>query len=418
MRTQQKTPRWTSKLGFIMTAAGAAVGLGNLQRFPQHVALHGGGAFLCLYLLCVLLFGLPLMLCELALGRASKKGPVQSFVVAAPKKPYWRYVGVLATFIAFGILSYYTVICAWTLSFTYQSLFTATITYEMVASSPAQSLFFLIAFYLLITLIVWKGLNKGVEKFSKIVMPALFLIQLLLIVRILSLKGSIDGLIYYLKPDFSRLRPDSLLIALSQAFFSLCIGEAVLLTYGSFASREESLPLSAIYIALLDTAVAFFAGLIIIPAAYLTQQDPAQGMGLIYNTLFTIFDQMPSGRIFLVLYFVILAIAGLTTCITLLDVTSYAVSQALPFSKPTATLLISFFSLIVGLPSLYSKGGAALLTDIQWMGVKGICDIMDFLFGSIGMVVCGLLTTLFVGWVWGTEKATAELSHNAPSFVK
>lgn len=416
--TSSASPRWGSRLGFILTAAGAAVGLGNLQRFPQLVAAHGGGAFLLVYIGCIAFFGLPLMLSELALGRASGRAPVGSFEKVVPRSGVWRYVGVLGVLIAFGILSYYTVMCGWTLSFVYKSLGDKVVNYDMVASEPNSVVSFLLIFYVLVTLIVWKGLNKGVERFSKFVMPMLFLIQFLLIFKVLSLPGSLKGLIGYLKPDFSKLHGNSFFIALSQAFFSLCIGEAVLLTYGSFSEKEESLPSSAWYIAFLDTSVAFLAGMLIIPATYITGEDAEQGVGLIYNTLFAIFQQMGGGRIFLVLYFLILAIAGLTTCITLLDVASHGIAQLTRFSKRSSTLLVSFFSLLLGLPSLYSKGGVRWLSEISFLGRKGFCDIMDFVWGDVGMVVCGLLITLFVGWVWGAEKALAELSVNAPFFRK
>ncbi len=415
----KKTPRWASRLGFIMTAAGAAVGLGNLQRFPQLVAKHGGGAFLLLYLLCVVLFALPLMLAELSLGRSSKSDPIQSFKIAAPNKPMWKYVGALGALIAFCILSYYTVSCSWTLAFILKSFDkTKEISFELIASQPKNVIWYLLPFHAFVTLVVFKGLNNGVEKFSKIVMPLLFIIQLFLIIKILSLKGSWEGVLYYLKPDFSKLKPDSLLNALSQAFFSLCVGEAVLLTYGSFSSKKESLPLSALYIAALDTGVAFLAGLIIIPAAYITNQNPDQGIGLIYNTLFAIFQQMRGGSIFLVLYFIILAIAGLTTCITLLDVSSHTFSRSFNISKKKSTLIISLFALFLGIPSLYSKGGSEFLSNLTFLGMKGFSDIMDFVWGSLGMVICGLLTTIFVGWVWGTKKAINELSLNASHFSK
>ncbi len=412
--------KWSSRIGFIMTAAGAAVGLGNLQRFPHLVITHGGGAFLLLYLACVVVFALPLMLAEFSLGRAMKSNAIEIFSLAAPKKSYWRFVGIFSVFVAFCILGYYVISCSWTLTYVLKNALKAGsgTSYNSIMQDPASVFIYLVAFYIFIIVITIKGLNQGVEKFSKIVMPMMFILQIILIVKILSIKGSWQGVLAYLKPDFTKLHKTSLLYALSQAFFSLCVGEAVLTTYGSYASKSESLPMSAIYIAILDTLVAFLAGLIIFPAAYITSQDPSQGQSLIYNALFPIFNKMQGGSFFLISYFSILLIAGLTTCISLLDVVCNSFCYFAKISKKKGIMIIGFFAFLLGLPSLYSGGKSEFLTNITFLGQKGFLNIIDLVAGSLGMVICSLFTTIFVGWIWGAKKASKELSINAPIFNK
>lgn len=412
------TTKWASRVGFIMTAAGAAVGLGNLQRFPHLVITHGGGAFLLLYLVCVLIFAIPLMLAEFSLGRAMKSNAIKIFALAAPQKPYWKVVGIFSVFIAFCILGYYVISCSWTLTFILKNVLKTSkeVSYSSVMQDPASVFFYLVGFYVFVIIITIKGLNQGIEKFSKIVMPMMFILQIILIIKILSIKGSWEGVLNYLKPDFSKLQKTSLLYALSQAFFSLCVGEAVLTTYGSYASKSESLPMSAMYIAILDTLVAFLAGLIIFPAAYVTGQDPNQGQSLIYNALFPIFNKMQGGSFFLISYFSILLIAGLTTCISLLDVVCNSFCSFIKISKKKGVLIVSFFAFLLGLPSLYSGGKSEFFTNITFLGQKGFLNIMDLVAGSLGMVICSLFTTIFVGWIWGAKNASKELSINAPLF--
>ncbi len=412
------TTKWTSRVGFIMTAAGAAVGLGNLQRFPHLVITHGGGAFLLLYLACVVVFAIPLMLAEFSLGRAMKSNAIEMFALAAPKKPYWRFLGIFSVFVAFCILGYYIISCSWTLTYVLKNVLKTAkgASYSSIMQDPASVWFYLAAFYAFIIIVTIKGLNHGVEKFSKIVMPMMFILQIILIIKILSIKGSWQGVLAYLKPDFTKLHKTSLFYALSQAFFSLCVGEAILTTYGSYASKSESLPMSAIYIAILDTLVAFLAGLIIFPAAYITNQDPSQGQSLIYNALFPIFNKMQGGSFFLISYFSILLIAGLTTCISLLDVVCNSFSSFAKISKKKGVTIVSFFAFLLGLPCLYSGGKSEFFTNITFLGQKGFLNIMDLVAGSLGMIVCSLFTTIFVGWIWGAKNASKELSINSPIF--
>lgn len=360
------------------------------------------------------------MLVEMSLGKATKSDPIHAFGIAKKNKhTWWKYVGVLGVLVAFCILSYYVVCCAWTLSFMLKNVSSdCFISFEAVTTEPISLLPLLLVFHLGVTFIVLRGLNSGVEKFNMIVMPLLFIIQGILVVRICRLPGSWEGITYYCVPDFSLLKKESLLVALSQAFFSLCIGEAVLLVYGSYATKKTNLVSVAGYIALLDTMVAVLAGFIIIPAMFITGQDPSQGVGLVYNTLFAIFNNMAYGRFFLGMYLVLLAIAGFTTCMSLLDVTSFAVCRSLGISKTKATLFVSFMALVFSMPSLYGKGGCSWLSNLSFSGKRGFYDIMDFLWGNVAMLLSGFLTTLFVGW-FGTHKMVVrELSRHSVFFKK
>ncbi|MEM7495309.1 MAG: sodium-dependent transporter [Myxococcota bacterium] len=411
-------PQWTSRLGFILTSAGAAVGFGNLQRFPQMVSEHGGGAFLLLYLACVLAFGLPLMLAEFALGRAGRADPITSFAAVAPRHKRWRFAGALGVLTAFCILSYYSVICTWTIVFTKEFVTGNPTTLEQIAADPTGTFPYLVIFYFISSYIVFRGLNRGLEKFSTITMPILVIIQLILVVRVLLLPNSLAGLSYYLRPDFSKLTSESWLYALSQAFFSLCIGEAVLITYGGYTKKDRNLPQSAFYISLFDTAVAFLSGLIIFPALFATGQQLRQGTGLVYNTIPAILRELPLGAFFQASFFAILAIAGLTTCIALLQTASHTLRKVMHWNRTPCVFLVGFLSFFLSIPSLYAKGGSPWLSSVELCGARGFYDVMDFVWGGLGMVITGLLTTLFVGWVWGADNAVRELSRSSPLFVK
>ncbi|MEM7402861.1 MAG: sodium-dependent transporter [Myxococcota bacterium] len=415
----KKSPQWSSSIGFVLTAAGAAVGFGNLQRFPQMVSEHGGGAFLLLYLVCVFLFGWPLMLVEFALGRAGRADPVSCFRVVAPHRPLWRLVGALGTLTAFCILSYYSVICAWTIVFTRDSLAGNAVTFDQIAADPARVWIYLAGFHLLVAAIILRGLNKGLERVSKITMPLLFMMQLVLVARVLMMPNSLEGLLYYLTPDFSKLTGHALIHALSQAFFSLCIGEAVLMTYGSYVKKDKNLPQLAYYVFSFDTAVAFLSGLVIFPALFATrQQSLHQGTALIYNVIPQILATLPFSLFFQVAFFAILAIAGLTTCIALLEAPSYTLSKATNLSRKTAIVIVSLLAFLLGIPSLYSKGGSLVCSTIQLGGSQGFYDIMDSLWGGVGMIITGMLTTVFVGWIWGAHAAAKELSRSCTGFAK
>ncbi|MBP9841872.1 MAG: sodium-dependent transporter [Simkaniaceae bacterium] len=383
--------KWGSSLGFILASSGAAVGLGNIQRFPYITAEHGGAAFILLYLACVVLLALPLMLVEFAIGRHTQRNPVCAIEKIKPNSP-WKWVGVLGIFTAFFILSYYSVMGGWTISYIF----------DAKTPSSLNTITYMALFLTLCAAIVSQGVHKGIERASKILMPLLLLILVILVVHSLMLEGSEVGLAYYLKPDFSELDAKAFLYALSQAFFSLCIGEAVLVTYGSYASKGENLLASAGYIALFDTVVAILAGLMIFPALFAFNVAPTSGITLTFEVLPKLFAVIPYGAVFNVLFFVLLGFAALTTGIALLEIPVIYLIDARGWKRMKATFSVVVCAFIVGLPSGLSMTFYAM---------------MDFIWGGLAMIIGGGLLAIFTGWVWGAKNAAKELEHGAPRFA-
>lgn len=418
MATQVKREHWSSKIGFIITTAGAAVGLGNLQRFPYMVAENGGAAFVFIYLLCVILLSVPLMLVEFAIGRNTDSNPIDALKKLRPNSP-WKYVGVLAIATPFFILSYYLVAAGWTLGYMIQMLTGATMPHSEYAANAYYSLSGVAAILIPTIFIVKKGLKQGLEKWSKILMPILLILMLFLVVRTLFLPNSLEGIKFYLYPDFTQISAKTFLYAMSQAFFSLCIGEAVLITYGSYAKKEDNLISSAIYIALFDTVIALVAGFIIFPALFSFGLPPGQGAGLVYNVMPHVFFKLPFGFLFGAAYFLVLTFAALTTCIALLDMPVAYLIESRGWSSYRATWTVGGAAFLCSIPAALSLGANTTLTELSlpFFHEKGFYNVMDFLWGNLGMVIGGLSLSIFTGWFWGIESALKELRRGCPYFT-
>ncbi|MCB9229929.1 MAG: sodium-dependent transporter [Deltaproteobacteria bacterium] len=415
----RKKDKWGSRLGFILATSGAAVGLGNIQRFPYITAQNGGAAFVLVYLLCVLLLGLPLILVEFAIGRNTGKNPFDAIKELAPGS-WWKFAGLLGIATAFFIQSYYVVVAGWTLGYSAMMISGHHIPVDDFARQPAFILPLTLIFQILSCIIVMQGLQKGIERFSKILMPALVFLLILLAIRSLTLEGSMAGLSYYLKPDFSRLSPQVILSALCQAFFSLCVGEAVLVTYGSYTKKTDNLISSAVCISLFDTLTALLAGLIIFPSLFAMNRHPDhQGVGLIFDVMPEIFYQLPFGHFFGFCFFVILAFAALTTCIALMEIPSEFLMQQTGWTRKTCVALVGSLAFLISIPAALSRGACSWLSQISAglnSNTRGVYEIMDFIWGNLAMVIGGLLLAIFVGWKWGTHHAAEELSQGAPGF--
>ena len=409
---------WGSRLGFILASAGSAVGLGNVWKFPYMAGTNGGGAFLVIYLGCVLFFGLALVMAELAIGRTTQSNPVGAFRKLAGR--HWSVVGGLGVATAFIILSFYIVVAGWTLAYV---VFMATDTFgglgveqnttifKDFVASPIQPLVYAAVFTVLMIGVVMGGVSSGIERASKWLMPLLFVLLIVLAVRSVTLPGAMEGVSFYLLPDWSQVTGATWGGAVSQAFFSLSLGMGAMLTYGSYMSEEQNLPRDASIVVGLDTLVALLAGLVILPAVFSAGLEPSAGPGLTFMTLPAVFAQMPAGAIFGIAFFVLLAIAALTSAVSLLEVVvSYFVDEK-GFSRAGASIGASLVIFVIGVPVSLSQG---LWSDIT-IGGKNFLDLADFMTSSVMMPIGGLFIALFAGWFMGPRAVEALKSHPAQS---
>lgn len=420
LQTSDNRGQWGSKFGFIMAAAGSAVGLGNIWRFPYITGQNGGGAFVLVYIFCVLLIGVPLLFTEMGLGRFTKKGTIGAFKDTGAG-PFWMGLGaVLALMVSFFVLSYYGVIAGWTIGYVFKTLTGSTESFADFAANPMYTIPLLAVFILATILIVLGGVSGGIEKAAKILMPILFVLVFLVAIRSLTLDGAMAGVEFYLKPDFSKITANSILAALGQAFFSMSIGWGIMITYGSYLSKESNLVNSAIWVGFMDSAIALLAGFMIFPAVFAFGKSPEAGPTLVFQVLPEIFSSMPGGSIIGALFFLLLTVAALTSSISMLEVpSSYFIDEKKWSRKKTAwTLGILVF--IVGVPSALSSGGAELFTDIHLRifgnSINGFMDILDYFFGTFFIVVVALVTCVYVAWKMPIENIVNELDKGSPEF--
>ncbi|MDR1514170.1 MAG: sodium-dependent transporter [Synergistaceae bacterium] len=406
--------QWGSQVGFILAAAGSAIGLGNIWRFPYLVGMNGGAAFVIIYIAIAVTVGLTVMLTEFCLGRASQKGSVGAFKRLAPNK-FWRVFGWLGLLAGgFIILSYYGVIAGWTVKYMFGS-FTGLMGQAAGGGSGDYLNAFLadsksvIAYQVgvmaVTVIIVACGVGKGIEQSCKYMMPGLFIVLLILIARSVTLPGAEAGLEFYLKPDFSKLSGKTLIDALGQGFFSLSLGMGIMITYGSYLSKSENLPKCALLVFILDTLAATLAGLAIFPALFAMGMEPAQGVGLTFVTLPGVFAQMPAGAFFSFLFFLLLFLASLTSMMSLLEVSVTFLMDEFKMGRVKAALSSGSVITILGIPSAYSLSG-----NLKVFGMS-FFDFMDYISNNIMMPINAIGICLFAGWIW-TEKLREEITNN------
>lgn len=401
---------WTSRVGFILAASGSAIGLGNIWRFPYLTGKNGGFAFLIVYLLMVFTVGVSVMLAEVVIGKAAQRNPIGAF--AKLRGGLWPLVGLMGLVAGFIILSYYSVVAGWTVAYIFKSpmgLLTHTDPKELgqmfreFVSHPLQPLIYHAIFMALTVLIVAGGIERGIERWCKLLIPGLFVILIVLIVRAVTLPGAIKGLAFYLAPDFSKINAKVLNAALGQAFFSLSLGMGCIMTYASYFPREENAPKSVVWVVLMDTLVAFLGGLVVMPAVFAFGFDPGAGPGLTFITLPAVFARMPLGVLWAVMFFLLLFFAAITSSISILEVlVAYFVDER-GMSRRLAAVLFGFLTFLAGIPSSLSLG---IWGDFKIMG-KVFLDFMDYLAANIMLPLGGIFISLFVGWVFW-EKALSE----------
>ncbi|WP_286951619.1 MULTISPECIES: sodium-dependent transporter [Aminobacterium] len=411
---QEKMEReqWGSRIGFLLASAGSAIGLGNIWRFPYITGKNGGAAFLVIYIALAFTIGASVMLAEFAIGRAAKKNAVGAF--RELKGGVWPLVGWMGLAVAFIILSYYAVIGGWTFAYIFKS-FTGLMSLHDISAAqdsflgfianPTQVLLAFFVFMLMVVLVVYKGVGQGIERASKILMPGLFIVLLVLVTRALTLPGASKGIAFYLKPDFSKVTGSTIIDALGQAFYSLSLGMGILITFGSYIGKNENIPKSVVTVTFLDTLVAFLAGLIIFPTVFAFGIDAGAGPGLTFITLPAVFSKMWGGMVWSALFFVLLFIAALTSSVSLFEVVVSYCKDELGWSRGKSSLLMGTAIFLFGVPSALSQGAY----PINLFG-KSFLDAMDWMCNNILLTTGGLLICLFVGWVV-TDRIKDDISN-------
>jgi len=413
--------QWSSKMGFIFAAAGSAIGLGNIWRFPYVVGENGGAAFVLLYILFVILIGLPYMFAELALGRMSQKNPVGAIESIKPNSA-WKLVGLLGVLTGIGILSFYGVIAGWTFGYIFKMIAGSIGEFGDFVSDPVLVLFLFAVFMVITTMIVYGGVERGIERWAKILMPVLFVLLIGLIIYSNTLEGSGKGLAFYLQPDFSKITGRTMLAALGQAFFSMSLGMGLMITYGSYVSKKDNLISSAFFIGLFDTLIAIMAGLIIFPALFAMGESPSAGPSLVFVVFPKLFMQMPGGLVVGMFFFILLSVAALTSTVSLLEVpVAYMVDEK-KVGRKKIVWIVALFTYIVGVPSALSQGASEFFSDFSLfpdrLSSPDFLGHMSFLWGDFSLAFGAFLLSIFVGWIWGGTKAAEEIEVGSPYFAK
>lgn len=412
-RSKNQRGQWASALGFVMAAAGAAIGLGNVWKFPYLASKFGGGTFLFAYIIMLLILGVPILITEIVLGRRGKLNPVGTYDKLSNGSKWWKFVGFVAVSVNFIVLSYYSVVGGWITNYTFQYL-TGGIKGEIPAyfggfiTNPVTPLFWHALFMAVTIFIVIKGIAGGIEKASKVMMPALFVLFLVLVVRVLTLPGAAEGLAYYLTPDFSKLTGVTFLMAMGQIFFSLNIGAGCTMTYASYLSEDENIPKMSAVIPTMDFMAAFLAGMIVIPSVFAFGLDPAAGPPLLFITMPHVFTQMPLGALFGLLFFVLMLFAALTSSISMLEVNVSFLVDHYKKDRKKSAIWAGLIIFLVGIPSSLAQG------VFSWFKIGGLdfLSAADFLASYIMMPFGAFMMCIFLVRRFGIDEAVKEATNN------
>lgn len=419
--TKNNRANFGSKLGVILASAGSAVGLGNIWRFPFETGNHGGAAFILIYLGCVLFFGIPIMVAEFSIGRHSRANTAGAYQKLAPGT-HWRWVGRMGVLAGFLILGYYSVVAGWTLEYIVQAgtnAFAGQSANDFIASfngfiaHPWRPALWMAVFMLMTHFIIVKGVEKGIEKSAKIMMPMLFLLLIVLAVCSVSLPGARAGIEFLLKPDFSKVDGNVLLGAMGQAFFSLSLGMGCLCTYASYFRNDTNLPKTALNVGWIDTMVAILAGFIIFPAAFSVGIQPDAGPSLLFITLPNVFQQafgnLPWLAVILsIMFYVLLALAALTSTISLHEVVTAYLHEEFNLTRGRAAKLVTAGCTFLGVFCSLSLGIGKELTIF---GLT-LFDLFDFLTAKIMLPLGGFFIAIFTGWYLDKRIVWEEVSNN------
>ena len=409
---EKQRENWGSRFGFIMATAGFAIGLGNIWRFPYMVGTNGGGAFLMIYLLICATICVPLFIAEVSLGRKTKLNPIQGMRKLTKKGSPWVLIGWLGAIACILLMSYYLMVIGWMAAYFIKALTgvfngatpeqTAAI-FDNFVSNPMEVGAYTLGIVVILGLIVTRGLKNGVEKACKFMLPALMVMLVILAVRSLTMTPQVegamtamDGLKWYVTPDFSKINGGVILAALGQAFFSIGIGIACAFVYGSYLRPDSDLPADASIVIFLDTFIAVMAGLVIFPALFCFGMDPQAGPGLLFKTMPVIFGSLPGGTIWAAMFFFLVVLAGLTSGMGYLEAPAATFAEVCGISRAKAVWTILAIMFVLGIPSILSQGPWA---DVKFFG-KNFFDLADYISGNVMMPIDALLVALYTAFVW------------------
>ncbi|HHZ70050.1 MAG TPA: sodium-dependent transporter [Methylococcaceae bacterium] len=416
----KKHSEWSSRFAFILAATGSAVGLGNIWKFPYITGENGGGAFVIVYLLCVVVIGIPIMMAETMIGRRGRQSPVNAMKKLAKEASAdsrWQYLGWLGVSAGMIILSYYSVIAGWALAYVLKAI-TGTFMdgsvqqigglFDSFVQDPGRQVFWHSTFMILTMLVVVRGVQDGLEKAVRFLMPSLFVLLILLVGYAMNTDAYDQGLSFMFNPDFSKITGNSVLTAMGHAFFTLSLGMGAIMVYGSYLPKDVSIAKTVFMVAGADTVVALLAGIAIFPLVFANGLEPSTGPGLIFQTLPIAFGQMTGGVIFGTLFFVLLVFAALSSSISLIEPAVAWMVENKGYSRLKACVLLGSVVWFIGLGTVLSFNEWA---DVTVLG-KNIFELLDFLTANLMLPIGGLLIAVFAGWVMRRQHSQDELQLN------
>lgn len=415
----QERETFSSGLAVFFATLGSAVGLGNIWKFPYMIGANGGAAFLLIYFLCVLFVGLPIMVSEFYIGRKTRKNVIGAIKELKPNSA-WKSIGIFGIITAYLIMFFYTCVAGWVYSYVFKAIkgdFSG-ITVEgskamfgAAVVGPISPIVWQVIVLIVVSAILIMGVQKGIEKVTKTLMPVLFLLIIVCDVRALMLPGSSEGLKFLFKVDFSMLTKQSILMALGLAFFKLSLGMGTMVTYGSYFTKDNNLINTSVKVALSDTLVSVLAGIAIFPAVFAFNMKPGAGPGLLFMTIPLVFSKIPFGNVLLVLFFILTSIAATTAMMSILEVLIAYFTEERGLSRKKAVIVNAIFIALIGILASLSADSSSLLRNIKIFG-KGFFDLFDFVSSNILMPIGGLLVALFIGYVVKKDEIKYELSNH------
>lgn len=414
----KKRGNFSGGLGFVFAAAGSAVGLGNLWRFPYLAAQYGGGIFIFVYLILAVTFGFSLLTAEIAIGRKTQLSPILAYKKLNKK---FSFLGYIATLVPIIIIPYYCVIGGWVTKYitVYAKGLVAPAAEDSFFSdfigNPISPLIFFLIFMIICVLVIMLGVNKGIERISKFLMPVLLLLTIGIAIYTATLPGAFEGIAYYLVPDFSKFSIFTFAAALGQLFFSMSIAMGIMVTYGSYTKKEVNLTKSVNQIEIFDTIVALLAGFMVVPAVYVFSGEAglaSSGPGLMFITLPKVFEQMPGGGIIALLFFILVFLAAITSAISVMEAIVSSLMDKFKLSRIVSCLIVIGICLLMGIPSSLGNG---LWANIKILGMDFL-TFFDYLSNSVLMPIVALFTCILVGWVIKPKALTDEITRNGEKF--